>query len=158
VSAGPIGVGDAVPDVALADQTGEVAGLRERVAGGPAVVYFYPKNNTPGCTVEACAFRDQIEEFRDLGVRVIGISSDSVESHAAFRERLRLPFTLLSDAQGRARAAFGVPRALGVFAGRTTYVVDAGGVVRRVFTSQLNVRRHVREALAALRPANAAGG
>jgi thioredoxin-dependent peroxiredoxin len=114
------------------------------------VVYFYPKDDTPGCTRESCAFRDQFSDFSDAGAEVIGISSDSVASHKKFAEKHRLPFTLLSDPGGSVRKAFGVPSSLGVLPGRVTYVIDKKGVVRHAFNSQLNPAKHVEEALAVL--------
>lgn len=147
----PLGVGDPAPDFSLPDQTGTVRPLSAIRAGGPAVVYFYPKNNTPGCTAEACAFRDEFDDFRTLDAAVIGISHDSPESHAAFAKRFSLPFTLLSDTDGRVRELFGVPKTLGLFPGRVTYVIDAAGVIRKVFNSQLQATRHVRESLEALK-------
>lgn len=147
----PLGVGDLAPEFTLPDQTGTPRSLSAIRAGRPAVVYFYPKNNTPVCTAEACAFRDEFDDFRTLDAAVIGISADTPESHAAFAKRFNLPFTLLSDARGQASALFGVPKTLGLFAGRVTYVIDAGGTIRRVINSQLQAAKHVREALESLR-------
>lgn len=147
---GPVREGDVAPDFTLPDQTGTrvtLSGLR----GQPVVLYFYPKNGTPVCTAEACGFRDGIGEFRGLGAHVVGVSGDTVESHAAFAGSLGLPFTLLSDRDGAVRRAYGVPSALGLMAGRTTYVIDAAGVVRRVITAHLSARKHVEGALGALR-------
>jgi peroxiredoxin Q/BCP len=115
------------------------------------VLYFYPKDDTLGCTKEVCAFRDNFEDFRKLNAEVIGISSDSVESHRAFLKRHDLPFTLLSDEEGNVRKLYGVPTTLGLFPGRVTYVIEEEGVVRHVFSSQLGVERHVAEAVEALR-------
>ncbi len=117
----------------------------------PVVLFFYPKDDTPGCTKEACAFRDDHEEFGRLDAEVLGISSDSVESHRNFAEAHDLPFTLLSDAGGKVRQLYSVPSTLGIFPGRVTYVIDREGVVRHVFSSQLAATRHVQEALGALR-------
>ena len=115
------------------------------------MLYFYPRDETAGCTRQACAFRDEFEEFARLDAEVIGISSDSVASHERFAKRHDLPFTLLSDEGGRVRRLYGVPSTLGLFPGRVTYVIDEGGVVRDVFSSQLGVTRHVEEALKAIR-------
>ena len=117
----------------------------------PVVLFFYPKDDTPGCTKEVCAFRDDHEEFGRLDAEVIGISSDSVESHRSFAENHDLPFTLLSDEGGKVRQLYGVPNTLGLFPGRVTYVIDREGVVRHIFSSQLAASRHVQEALEALR-------
>jgi len=149
----PLRIGDPAPELVLPDQTGTPRSLAQLRGSRPAVVYFYPKDNTPGCTAQACAFRDEFDDFRKLDAIVIGISSDTPESHAAFAKRFRLPFVLLSDVSGLARALFGVPKTLGLFPGRVTYVIDASGIVRRIFSSQLQATRHIREALDALRPA-----
>ena len=115
------------------------------------VLYFYPKDNTPGCTAEACAFRDSHETFTDAGAEVIGISSDSADRHAGFASKHRLPFTLLADQGGRVRKAYGVPAVLGLLPGRVTYVIDRTGTVRHVFNSMTNIDGHVKEALDVVR-------
>jgi peroxiredoxin Q/BCP len=145
-----IKVGDRAPDFTLPDASGKDVSLAG-LGGKPVVLYFYPKDDTPGCTKEACSFRDQYEDFRDAGAQVVGVSSDSTASHAKFAARHKLPFTLLSDAGGRVRKLYGVPATLGLLPGRVTFVIDAGGVVRHVFNSQLDATRHVSEALAVLR-------
>ncbi len=112
------------------------------------VIYFYPKDDTPGCTKEACTFRDQYEDFVAAGAQVVGISADSPESHRQFAAKYRLPFLLLSDRQNTVRSLFGVKGDLfGLIPGRVTFVADAQGIVRHVFSSQLNATRHVAEAL-----------
>jgi peroxiredoxin Q/BCP len=113
----------------------------------PVVLFFYPKDDTPGCTREACAFRDDHEEFSKLDAEVVGISSDPVESHRSFARKHGLPFTLLSDEGGRVRKLYSVSSTFGLFPGRVTYVIDENGVIRHVFSSQLSTRRHVEEAL-----------
>jgi peroxiredoxin Q/BCP len=118
--------------------------------GKPVVLFFYPKDDTPGCAREACAFRDDYEEFGKLDAEVVGISSDSVDSHRRFAAKHDLPFTLLSDEGGKVRRLYGVPNSFGLFPGRVTYVIDEEGVVRHIFSSQLAVERHVEEALKAL--------
>jgi peroxiredoxin Q/BCP len=153
----PVGVGDVAPDFALPDQHGRTvrfSDLRTRNGrAGPAVLFFYPKNFTPGCTREACAFRDEYEAFVDAGAAVVGVSGDDAESHAKFAAAHRLPFTLLSDADGAVRRLYGVPASLVLFPGRVTYVMDAAGVVVMVFNSQFRPAEHVRRALDALRGA-----
>jgi peroxiredoxin Q/BCP len=139
------------PDFTLPKQDGSSVSLKELLAKGAVVLYFYPKDDTPGCTVEACSFRDAYEDFKDAGAEVVGISSDSAGSHRAFADKHRLPFTLVSDAGGKVRKLYGVPSTLGLLPGRVTYVIDAGGVVRHVFNSQLNVGKHVTEALEVLK-------
>jgi len=115
------------------------------------VLYFYPKDNTSGCTAEACAFRDSHEVFTEAGAEVIGISSDSAERHAAFAGKHNLPFTLLSDQGGRVRKQYGVPAVLGLLPGRVTYVIDRQGTVRHVFNSMTNINQHVGDALEVVR-------
>ena len=143
-----LAVGDAAPDVTLPDQHGEPVRLSTLWRRGPLVVYFYPQDETPGCTKEACAFRDTFEVFSDAGATVAGISSDSVESHRRFAARHRLPFTLLADERDTARKGFGVSKTLGLLGGRVTFVIDRKGTVRHVFSSRLFAARHVGEALA----------
>jgi peroxiredoxin Q/BCP len=117
------------------------------LARGPVVLFFYPKDDTPGCTVEACAFRDSHDEFAQAGASVVGISSDSVESHDRFASKFRLPMTLLSDEGEKVRALYGVKSNLGFIPGRATFVIDREGVVRHVLVSQLRFEAHSREAL-----------
>ena len=145
-----IRVGAKAPDFALPSQSGELVSLDDFL-GKPMVLFFYPKDNTLGCTKEVCAFRDDFEQFGKLDAEVIGISSDSVESHRAFAEKHDLPFALLSDEGGKVRKLYGVPTTLGLFPGRVTHVIDDQGVVRYIFSSQLGVERHVQEAIEALR-------
>jgi len=142
-----IGVGDRAPELDLPGADGSRIKLSELIARGPVVVYFYPKDDTPGCTAEACSFRDAYAAFTDAGAQVLGISSDSAESHAAFAAKHRLPFPLASDPGGAARKAFGVPKALGLLPGRVTYVIDRDGVVRSVFNSMFAPQKHVDGAL-----------
>jgi peroxiredoxin Q/BCP len=144
-------VGSVAPDFTLPSQSGEMISLGDFVGKKPVVLYFYPKDDTPGCTKQACGFRDDFEEFGRLDAEVIGISSDSVESHKSFAARHNLPFTLLSDAGSKVRKLYGVPNSFGLFPGRVTFVIDEEGVVRHVFSSQLGVEQHVEEALKALR-------
>lgn len=143
-------VGAKAPDFTLPSQSGEMLSLKDFL-GGPVVLFFYPKDNTLGCTKEVCAFRDDFEQFGKLDAEVIGICSDSVESHRAFAQKHGLPFALLSDKGGKVRKLYGVPTTLGLFPGRVTYVIDKQGVVRHIFSSQLGVERHVQEAINALR-------
>ena len=144
-------VGDKAPDFTLPSQSGEQVRLYDRLGERVVVLYFYPKDNTPGCTAEACAFRDSHEVFTDAGAEVIGVSSDSSDRHAAFAGRHNLPFTLLSDRGGRVRKSYGVPAVLGVVPGRVTYVIDREGTVRHVFNSLTNIGQHVGDALDVVR-------
>jgi peroxiredoxin Q/BCP len=143
--------GSVAPDFTLPSQAGEMVSLKDFLGRKPVVLFFYPKDDTPGCTKEVCAFRDFSEEFGKLDADVIGISSDSVESHRNFALRHDLSFHLLSDEGGNIRRQYGVHKTFGLFPGRVTYVIDKEGVVRHVFASQLSVERHVQEALTALR-------
>jgi thioredoxin-dependent peroxiredoxin len=145
-----IKVGDAAPEFALKAQDGEVVKLSDLLSRGSAVVYFYPKDRTPGCTAEAGAFRDSYAKFGELGAEVVGISSDSVDSHKGFASDCQLPFKILSDQDGEVRKRFRVPSSMGFLPGRVTYVIDRGGIVRYIFSSQLQVTRHVQEALESL--------
>ena len=143
-----IGVGDKAPDFTLPSQSGEPVRLQDRIGQRVVVLYFYPKDETTGCTAEACAFRDSHEVFTDAGAEVVGVSSDSVDRHAAFAAKHDLPFTLLSDGGGKVRRAYGVPPTLGFIPGRVTYVIDRTGTVRHVFNSMMNIDGHVKDALA----------
>ena len=139
--------GDTLPDFILPDQNDEDFDIDQVKGKHILVIYFYPKDDTPGCTKEACSFRDQFEDLTDAGAFVIGISSDSPESHRQFRSKYRLPFTLLSDPDKKVRDLFGVPSSLmGLLPGRVTYIIDRNGVIRHVFNSQLNAVQHVEEA------------
>jgi thioredoxin-dependent peroxiredoxin len=142
-----IQVGDKAPDFTLPAQTGEQVRLSDRLGQRVVVLYFYPKDETSGCTAEACAFRDSYEVFAEAGAEVIGVSSDSVDKHAAFADHHKLPFTLVSDEKGQLRKTYGVPSILGVVPGRVTYVIDRTGTVRHVFSSMTNIGRHVNDAL-----------
>ena len=142
-----IQVGDKAPDFTLPSQTGEQVRLSDRLGERIVVLYFYPKDETAGCTKEACAFRDSYEVFAEAGAEVIGVSSDSVDRHAAFAGHHELPFTLLSDQGGQVRKSYAVPATLGILPGRVTYVIDRAGTVRHVFSSQTNIGRHVNDAL-----------
>ena len=144
--------GSKIPAFTLKDQDGDLVNINDLVGNKNLVVYFYPKDDTPGCTKEACSFRDQFEDFRDVGAEVIGISADSVESHRQFAEKHRLKFRLLSDTDNQVRKTFGVPAdLLGLIPGRVTYIVDKTGTVQQVFNSQFNSARHVTEALKILK-------
>jgi peroxiredoxin Q/BCP len=148
---GGVAIGERAPEFALPDRDGRLVRLSDFQGKKAVVVYFYPKDDTPGCTKESCSFRDSYETFKEAGAEVIGISSDSRESHARFAQKYRLPFILLSDQGGGVRKSYGVPATLGLLPGRVTYVIDRDGVVRHVFNSQLKATQHIPEALDALR-------
>lgn len=143
-------MGDQAPDFTLPDQDGQSVSLAD-LRGAWAVVYFYPADDTPGCTAESCSFRDSHEDFVDAGARVIGISGQGVESHKKFAAKHQLPFTLLADEQNEVRKRYGVSKTLGLLPGRVTYVIDPEGVVRKVFSSQFRPTKHIGEALATIR-------
>jgi peroxiredoxin Q/BCP len=137
-------IGDQAPDFTLKTTTGDTFCLREQRGKKSIVLYFYPKDDTPGCTAEACSFRDQYQDFQDLGAEVVGVSSDSEASHQKFTQKHRLPFPLLADAAGRVRKLYEVPRALlGLLPGRVTFVIDKEGVIRYVFNSMQKAADHV---------------
>jgi peroxiredoxin Q/BCP len=146
-----IKAGDKAPDFTLPSQAGEPVRLYDRLGERVVVLYFYPKDDTRGCTAEACGFRDSYEAFADAGAEVIGVSSDSVGKHASFAGKHELPFTLLSDQGGRVRKSYGVPATLGVLPGRVTYVIDRDGTVRHTFNSMTNIGQHISDALKTVR-------
>jgi len=146
---GKVQVGDSAPDFTLLTQTGAPGSLGDFLGKKHIVLYFYPKDNTSLCTEEACAFRDTYKVFKDAGAEVIGVSSDSVESHRQFAKEHQLPFSLMSDADGMVRKRYGVPTAFGL-PGRVTYIIDWQGTVRHIFFSQFTSKRHVDEALETL--------
>jgi peroxiredoxin Q/BCP len=139
-------VGDRAPDFSLPDQNGQLVSLSQ-FAGRPVVLYFYPKDDTPGCTAEACAFRDQYSVFQEAGAVIIGVSGDSVADHQKFATKHNLPFLLISDQGSSLRKAYGVPSTLFVLPGRVTYVIDQKGIIRLLFNSMLDFAGHVDQAL-----------
>lgn len=144
-------VGERAPDFTLPRADGTPFLLSDAVRRGVVVLYFYPKDETMGCVAEACAFRDEYDVFTEAGAEVVGVSADSSESHRRFAVHHRLPFVLLTDADGAVRKRYGVGKALGILHGRMTYVIDTKGVVRHVFSSRLQPTRHVAEAIAIVR-------
>jgi peroxiredoxin Q/BCP len=144
-------IGDPMPDVTLRGASGQPVKLRDLLKPGGLVVYFYPKDDSPGCTVQSCSFRDQYEDFVAAGADVVGVSSDSPGSHGKFAAKHRLPFTLLSDDDKAARKAFGIKSSFGLLPGRVTFVFDGRGVIQYVFDSQLRVNSHVEKSLEVLR-------
>lgn len=143
-------VGSRIPDVTLTGPEGPVR-VRDLVGERALVLYFYPKDETPGCTAQACAFRDQYQDFTDAGADVVGVSGQDAKSHEGFASHHRLPFKLLSDPGGAGAKAFGVKKTFGLIPGRVTFVIDREGIVRLRFDSQLNARRHIGEALAVVK-------
>lgn len=144
-------VGDKVPNFASIDTNGDMFHSDAIVGKKPVVIYFYPKDDTPGCTIQACSFRDQYEDFKALGAEVIGISSDSLKSHVAFANKYQLPFILLSDFDKKIRKAFGVPNDyLGLIPGRATYVADKNGIIQLIFDTTSS-KIHIEKALEILK-------
>jgi peroxiredoxin Q/BCP len=136
-------VGQPAPDFSLKTTSGDTFRLSS-LRGRHVVLYFYPKDDTPGCTAQACSFRDQYEDFKDLGAEVVGVSSDSEKSHQKFTAKHRLPFELLADESGDVRKLYEVPRAmLGLLPGRVTFVIDKKGVIRYIFNSLSGATDHV---------------
>ena len=149
-------VGDEAPEFTLPKSNGEMVSLLDFRGRSEVVLFFYPNDNSPVCTAEACSFRDSYEVFRDAGAEVIGVSADSSESHERFAARFRLPFVLLSDKGGVVRGRYGVTKTLGIFPGRSTYLIDRDGVIRHIFSSQFLPAKHVSEALSVLKRLHAA--
>ncbi len=143
-------VGDVAPDFKLPSNARGDVTLSDFKGKKSVVLYFYPKDETSGCTKEACAFRDTYKEFEEQGAEVLGVSSDTVDSHKKFAARHSLSFPLLSDPDGNVRKAYGVPSTLGFMPGRVTYVIDKQGIVRSIFNSQIHPEQHITQALKAL--------
>ena len=142
-------IGDRTPDFSLFDQTGRSRTNKE-CRGKSLVLFFYPKDDTPGCTAEACGFRDKYELFKLLGALVWGVSNDNEASHLKFIDKNKLPFPLLCDLDNSLRKQFGVPKAIGLLDGRVTYIIDSKGIIRHIFNDLLNAPKHVTEALTVL--------
>ena len=140
-----------VPAASFTRADGSPVALKDLIGHRTIVLYFYPKDETAGCTAEACSFRDQYEDFKAAGADVIGVSTDDAASHEAFKAKHRLPFTLLTDPGGAGARALGVKKTFGLIAGRVTFVIDRSGVIRHRFDSQVRVQKHVAEALEIVR-------
>lgn len=145
-----IAVGDTAPEFTATLQDGTTFDSATLLGKKSLVLFFYPKDNTPVCTQQACAFRDAYEQFVAADVEVIGVSSDSPTSHQKFAAKHKLPFPIISDRDGALRKLFGVPRAMGIFPGRVTYVIDKAGTVQMVYNATLAAEPHVRKALEAV--------
>ena len=145
-----IQIGDKLPHFTAVKQGG-TAFDSNSIQNKPVVIYFYPKDNTPGCTTQACSFRDAYQDFQDLGAEVIGVSGDSVSSHQNFQQKHKLPFVLLSDSDRKLRKLFGVPTALfGLIPGRVTYVFNASGKAIYIFDN-MSAKNHIIKALDSIR-------
>lgn len=146
-----LSVGQMVPDLELTTADGHRTKLKSLYENNKLVIFFYPKNFTPGCTKEACTFRDFYAEFKEHGAEVIGISKDTQESHQKFKEEYKLPYQLFSDKDGEIAKAFGVGKTLGFLASRVTFVIDQDGRCILAFSFQASMEQHVDEALKALK-------
>ena len=144
----PIQVGDNCPLFSLPNQTGKIIAIKDYLGKSNVVLFFYPKDDTPGCTKEACEFRDRYADFVAEGCAVFGISSDSVDNHVGFIQKHSLPYSLLADKQKTVRKLFGVPGNLfGLIPGRVTYIIDENGIVIGIFNSQLDPIGHIDAAI-----------
>jgi|HubBroStandDraft_2_1064218.scaffolds.fasta_scaffold15561_2 peroxiredoxin Q/BCP len=142
-----LAIGDKAPDFSLPAHDGRSVSLSDSLGKRAVVLFFYPMDDTPGCTVEACAFRDRYDAFAEAGADVIGISADSGASHEKFATKHKLPMTLLSDPDGKVRALYGVKKTFGLLPGRATFVIDRAGRIQHMFVSQLRVKEHSAQAL-----------
>ena len=143
-------VGDKIPEFSLLDQTGKIKTNKD-FKGKPLVLFFYPKDDTPGCTIEVCGFRDKYDLFEILGANVCGISKSNEESHFIFSKKNKLQYPLLSDEGNSLRKAFGVRKFLGMIDGRVTYIIDSQGIIRHIYEDILNGPAHIKEALSVLK-------
>ena len=143
----PLATGERAPDFSLQSQKGESIKLSDFLGKKTIVLFFYPKDGTPGCTAESCSFRDSHDAFVEVGAEVIGVSGDSVDSHEQFAKKHGLPMTLLSDPGGKTAERYGVKPMFGLIPGRVTFVIDREGIIRHVFSSQIRATKHVDEAL-----------
>ncbi|KAG9307339.1 hypothetical protein G9A89_017168 [Geosiphon pyriformis] len=134
-------------NISLKNQDGESVDLGSFLGQGPAVVFFYPKDESYGCTKQACSFRDSYQVFQDAGATLVGISSDSSDSHKRFATAQKLQFPLLADVKGEAKKAFEVSKTFGIIPGRVTFLIDREGIVRDVFDSQMDFNGHVTRAV-----------
>ena len=144
-------VGDRAPEFTLQSSEGKAISLSDIIGPKNIVLYFYPKDESYGCTKQACSFRDNYEVFKDLGAEIIGVSSDDVQSHQSFIQNHRLPFILLSDVNNDVRKLYGVSSTFGLIPGRVTFIIDKKGIVRYIFSSQMQAQKHVDEALRILK-------
>ena len=144
-------IGDRAPQFTLPDQNGIMFDLNNFIGKTKLVIYFYPKDESYGCTKEACSFRDSYEDFKEAGAEVIGISADNEDSHKGFALNHKLPFILLSDKDKKVATLYGVGKTLGILPGRVTFIIDKQGIIRGIYSSQINFQKHVDEALEVLR-------
>lgn len=143
-------VGDKLPNFKAKDTNGNLFDSQDYTGKQALVIYFYPKDETKVCTAQACSFRDNYEEFKDLGAEIIGISADSVQSHLKFKSKFNLPFILLSDNDKKLRKLFGVENDFLIIPGRQTFVVDKNGFIIMIFNS-MSGTIHIEKALKVLK-------
>ena len=143
-------VGDTLPNFKAKDTNGNLFDSQDYIGNQFLVIYFYPKDDTPGCTTQACSFRDSYQDFKDLGAEIIGISADSIQSHLKFKSKFNLPFILLSDNDKKLRKLFGVENDFLFIPGRQTFVVDRKGIIVMIFNSMLG-NIHMEKALKTLK-------
>jgi len=142
-------IGDKIPSFFLKDQNGDIR-TSEKLDKA-LVLFFYPKDDTPGCTIEACGFRDKYDLFKILGAEVWGISNGNSQSHLEFANKNKLQYPLLCDIDNKLRETFGVPKKLGFIEGRVTYIIDSNGIIIHIFEDLLNGPAHIKEAIMALK-------
>lgn len=143
-------VGDQAPDFEGPTSDGSLLGLKDFAGKKNVVLYFYPKDDTPGCTREACSFRDNLQSIRGMGAEIVGVSLDSIQSHDKFAKKYELPFPLISDKDKRITSAYGVLRDIGLAANRVTFIIDKNGKVAKIFP-KVDVSKHTEEVMEALR-------
>ena len=143
-------ISSSFPSFSLQDDEG-TNWSEANLLGKWSVIYFYPKDGSPGCTAQSCQFRDEAEDFSQLNAQIIGVSSDSIERHQAFRKQHNLPFSILNDKGGALRKALKIRKTLGLIPGRVTFVVDAQGIIRHVINSQLSISKHIESSKAFLK-------
>tara|TARA_B100000945_G_scaffold186662_1_gene149729 strand:+ start:18 stop:467 length:450 start_codon:yes stop_codon:yes gene_type:complete len=142
-------IGDQIPSFSLEDQNGNIRTSYK--CNKPLVLFFYPKDDTPGCTIEACGFRDKYDLFKILGAEVWGISNGDSKSHLEFANKNKLQYPLLCDQNNILRKQFGVPKTLGFIEGRVTYIINSKGTIIHIFEDLLNGPAHIKEAIRALK-------
>ena len=142
-------IGDQIPSFSLKDQNGNIKTSNK--VSKSLVLFFYPKDDTPGCTIEACGFRDKYDLFKILGAEVWGISNGSIQSHLGFANKNKLQYPLLCDRNNILRKKFGVPKKLGLIEGRVTYIINSDGIIIHIFEDLLNGPAHIKEAIKALK-------
>lgn len=144
-------VGESAPDFSLPNEENKLVSLSDYREKSSVVLFFYPKDFSPGCTSQACHFRDNYEDFTDLGATVLGISGDSVMTHKKFLDQYLFPFSLLSDKGDQVRKIYGATKGFGLLPGRYTFVIDKNGIIRYIFTSETNMKKHIDESIRILK-------